>query len=685
MMKRPAVYVLLVWLAFLGMHGYYLLLDVWNTPHPSYLPLFCFIGVQVFALLLAVLVGGWRLVRGPQRLQTAMWLTLGFLPAFLWYSMVSLAFQTLEERRTQQVEASWYALTSQSIPAALFDGIGRWTLPHRLEGDRVVMFYDASITDPHDDLKKMDEFIKAEEEYLGVSMPTKIHWMRAALLGMPGLALSHLAISPPFYNDEKTGIGTVDYHEATHNIMGVPSVSAVYAGNYPPSFLVEGWAMARSEKWESLVRECWQLKQFCRELTLREAVSDEYYNQTDDRLYRQGGAFVKILCDKFGSEKFLKLYRHCTRKTFERDIQRIYGMSLEELDALYWHEMESHRASQHSFDKATENCSPEEKTLLAEFREAYDRQMRDFYRLTENGTLETVDRSSYHGSTLDSEERKELLFQAKDGQLMKCYQKCEGTRMEISKETGEKTERKTERIDCDLMTPNEWLSTFQYSDTKNPSQQNVWRRSISPQERESEQQRFKRFHLRAFQPFSLFFTGYGHSFTNPNEYLWEPPIGTVIQSVVPEGDTIILVLTTSDIRKSTLTLRMDRKRDWLLLGAKCQETYNEKTIESFDVREYGDSIDGVPLLKKRSVSITREDYGSTAETELVRFDPTPVDADVFREEHLPLDVPKTVERMSSDQRIRRHWAIAGCWLVVPLLVNLVCFFLMSRRPHEQFP
>jgi len=75
-------------------------------------------------------------------------------------------------------------------------------------------------------------------------------------------------------------------------------------------------------------------------LTFREAVSDVYYNQMDHRLYLQGGALVTVLCDKFGPEKFLELYTTCTRKTFEQDVKRIYGLSFEELDSLYWEEIE---------------------------------------------------------------------------------------------------------------------------------------------------------------------------------------------------------------------------------------------------------------------------------------------------------------------------------------------------------
>ncbi|MCL2744105.1 MAG: hypothetical protein FWE67_09650 [Planctomycetaceae bacterium] len=675
--KRPAVYVLIVWLAFLGMHGYYLLLDVWNTPHPTYLPLFSFIGVQGFALFLAVIAGAWHFVRGPQRLQTAMWIILGFLPVFLWYSLVSLSFHALEERRSHQVEASWCSLTTQSIAAALFDGACRWTLPHRLEGDRVVMFHDSMINDPQSDLKKMDEYIKKEEEYLGTTTPVKIHWMRAELLGLTGLALSHIALAP----SEKMGIGSIDYHEAAHNIIGTPTASMVYTGRYPPAFLVEGWAMARSEKWESLARECWLLKQSHQALTLREAVSDVYYNQMDYRLYQQGGAFVKVLCDKFGPKKFLELYRNCTRKTFVQDIERIYGMPLEELDALYWQEIESYRASQRSFDKAIENCSPEEKALLDEFRKAYEKQMQDFYRLTQNCTLETVLSSSVRSPDYESDGREELLFQARDGQWARAHKKFEGTRKELSKENGVKTERNTERIDCGLMTPNERITTFQYSSSeKNSTQQNTWRNEILSQHQEFEQQRFRRFHLKTFHPFSLFFTGYGHSFSVPDEYMWEPPIGTIIQSVVAEGDTIVLTLTTADAREQTLTLRMDRSRNYLLLNAESRETYKEKTFESFDVREYGNSIDGVPQLKKRTVSRVGLDSRNTATTEVVRFDPAPVNEDVFRVENLPLNVSKTKERISVEQRMRRHGTIAGCWLGVPILV---IFLMRCSRTSPQ--
>ncbi|MDR0336276.1 MAG: hypothetical protein LBI18_04220, partial [Planctomycetaceae bacterium] len=545
--KHLAVYVLIIWTDFLTMHGYYLLLDVWNTPHPSYQPLFSFIAIQVIALLFAIIFGVWQVFRGQERLKTAAWLLLALLPAFIWYSQVSLAFQFVEERQIRQREANWYLLTSQTIGAALFDGIGRWTLPFRLEGDRVIMFYDASIADPKSDMEKMDAFIKKEEQYLGATMPTKIHWMRAPLLGMPGLALNWVSIAQTNQYDNKKSIDGLDYHEASHNIMSIPSATATCTGFYPPTILLEGWAQARSTSWETLAEECWELKQSHRALTLHEAISDIYYNSSDGRIYQQGGTFVTVLLDKFGQEKFRELYLHCTRKTFERDIERIYGATLDELDKLYWREVEVWHGSKYSFEKATEHCSVEEKSLLDEFRQAYERQMKAFYQWTKNGTLEAVVQSSYLGSDADMVSTSEILFQAKDGVFLRFCKKSTGSGTHLlDKKTGEQKSTNYEVIDCNLVTSEKWVSMFQYSSAEEESKQESWDFMIFPSEREYKQEYFRRHYLAAFCPLSLFFTRYGHSFTNPVKYLWEPAIGTIIQSVIEKDGIVELTLKTPE-------------------------------------------------------------------------------------------------------------------------------------------
>ncbi|MGL4594770.1 MAG: hypothetical protein ACRCUY_08595, partial [Thermoguttaceae bacterium] len=105
-LTKPTPFVLIVWFAFLGMYGYYFLIDYWHTPHPSYIPLFTLVAIQVIALLAATIFGVLRLVFGPERLKTIAWLLLACLPGFLWYSLISLSFQTLEERLSRQVEAT---------------------------------------------------------------------------------------------------------------------------------------------------------------------------------------------------------------------------------------------------------------------------------------------------------------------------------------------------------------------------------------------------------------------------------------------------------------------------------------------------------------------------------------------------------------------------------------------------
>ena len=196
--KRPACYVLVVWSAFLAMHGYYFLLDCWNTPHPSYRPLLFFVLVQLLVLVFACVFGVWRVVRGPNRIESIAWLGLGLLPVFIWYSQVSLSYHANEERRTQSIEMQWYQLSTTPMAAALIDGVTRWTLPYQLEGDRVVMFYDDTIVDPERDLEEMDAFIKTEEEFLQTTKPTKIHWVRTPMLGIPGgYAISGVSVADP--------------------------------------------------------------------------------------------------------------------------------------------------------------------------------------------------------------------------------------------------------------------------------------------------------------------------------------------------------------------------------------------------------------------------------------------------------------------------------------------------------
>ena len=76
--------------------------------------------------------------------------------------------------------------------------------------------------------------------------------------------------------------------------------------------------------------------------------------------------------------------------------------------------------------------------------------------------------------------------------------------------------------------------------------------------------------------------------------------------------------------------------------------------------------------KKRSVSKTWQDGHLTEEMELIRFDSTPVDESVFRIDNMPFSVADTKTKISVEQRMRRHWIIAGCWLTGSLIAARRC-------------
>jgi hypothetical protein len=57
-------------------------------------------------------------------------------------------------------------------------------------------------------------------------------------------------------------------------------------------------------------------------------------------MYIQGGPLVNYILERFGPERFLQLYTTCRRRTIATDVSRILGLSLDELDAAVWADIE---------------------------------------------------------------------------------------------------------------------------------------------------------------------------------------------------------------------------------------------------------------------------------------------------------------------------------------------------------
>jgi hypothetical protein len=653
------------WSAFLLLHGYYFLLGKWETPHPSFVPLLIFVFVQGMAILLAVAWGIVRILRGPKRLESAAWALLAVLPVFIWYSQVSIGMQIQRELRERPPTPSWYLLSVEPIANAIIDGLARYQLPHRLEGKRAVMFYDDRIDQPEADLAAFDLFLEDEEKYLGRTMPGKLHWIRGTVMGFSGNALTGVAIADPELRHDELFMEAfpykelqyVDYHEAAHGVISTPTVYSAWRGTAPPVLLVEGWPEARSKTWENLVYHCHHEKRAERTSALEELVSPQYYFCADYRVYQQGGALVSVLLKHFGPEKFRELYYNCSQKTFADDVKRVYNMTLDELDAFYWKEIDDC----YSFEKATEHLSPEEKTLLAEFRAAYDHQMATYQKLLSNCTVQSTTHISI--DVTGDEPRKvteetETHYYAKDGTWFRFEE------TDKSNTNGESFERSK----ISMQTPELRYFAYQSSGTeKHPPRSETTCNMVTD---EKETWQIVRSNLSEHLPYSVF--KFYPTFLN--DYLWFPPKGITVESVTREDDQVVITIRAV----GTIQLHLAPDRHWSLLKATMSDS-NDKigsTNLQTEVREFEGEWDGVPLLKKRTT--TREYVSEKASShftqtlEITHFDQTPAEASLFAPDLIPQfkDVeppqPPTITR-TPEERLNRHLVVIALWLLLSVV------------------
>ncbi len=104
----------------------------------------------------------------------------------------------------------------------------------------------------------------------------------------------------------------------------------------PPALLTEGWAQANQgddpvdqaiSAWNDLIRD--------NGLSLHQLTGPDWYHRHEWPVYLHGAPLVNFLLDRFGPERFLRLYTTCAKSTFELDCRRILGVDLDELDAAY--------------------------------------------------------------------------------------------------------------------------------------------------------------------------------------------------------------------------------------------------------------------------------------------------------------------------------------------------------------
>jgi hypothetical protein len=316
--------------------------------HPAAFLFALLLAVTVLAALVGTAAGLWRVLRGPRRLVAALWGLACLAPLALW---TALAVYILR-----------LAAAGQSFPrgpisdvagmgiASLMEAQARLTYPHRLESQRLVMFYDDRVTDPHPDLEAMDRHVADLEAVTGRPLRARIHWVRGELFGRRQMQIHGLALgsshSPVDWDTADHPFRlSVDRHELAHGVVHQLQPRDTDA----PTLLIEGWAEAHSgmtsrkrAEFARHSRDLWRERTGAgpAESYLRELTGAGWYHRIDGPVYSVGGAFADFVLRKYGTERFLGLYFSCRPGRFAEACREQLGVEPDALEAEFWSEVE---------------------------------------------------------------------------------------------------------------------------------------------------------------------------------------------------------------------------------------------------------------------------------------------------------------------------------------------------------
>jgi hypothetical protein len=313
--------------------------------HPQALVFLALLLLTWAAGLGGALRGLVRLARGPVRLWAAAWTTAAAVPLVAW---VVLGLYGHAQWRVRNVPRNVPFSLLKMTAASLMEAQANYLYPHRLETQRLVMFYDRGVDQPQRDAEAMDRFVAALERLTGKPLRAKIYWVRGPLLGQRCLAFYGLALGGNVSVPDWDAPGLVDRHELAHAVL--------YQHYGPdtdePTLLTEGWAEAQSQAREALAAHALHARggegppggprswrgtgQSC----LRALTGPGWYRQDSGPVYGVGGAFVDYLVRRHGAEKFLELYFGCAEATFADDVRRVYGVDLDTLESAFWADVE---------------------------------------------------------------------------------------------------------------------------------------------------------------------------------------------------------------------------------------------------------------------------------------------------------------------------------------------------------
>jgi hypothetical protein len=265
--------------------------------------------------------------------------------------------------------------------ASAADVVARYRHPVRSAGNRIVLLHD-SLEDFKGDLTPYDAHIVHLEKVLGRQSGNTAHLARGAIFGHReegrGWYLCGLGINL----QPQAGIDDIDRHELAHVVIDLRC--GIQA--HPPTVLVEGWAESQSGYAPGyLAKRAWKRRIDLGRMSLRAMTSDNWYAAAGGQCYEFGGALVDYILRTHGGPKFFELYSTCQPETFEQNVAKTLGVTLEELDRDYWDDIEK-QIDQLPIDLEStltqlplaEGIDPNEwKAFAAEFARAIDHPVID--------------------------------------------------------------------------------------------------------------------------------------------------------------------------------------------------------------------------------------------------------------------------------------------------------------------
>jgi hypothetical protein len=335
----------LTWAASVGL----LLGQHWfGVLHRVVIPFLLLLVATLLASLTGTAGGMWRVVRGPRRRAATAWGLACFVPLGFW---TGLSVYTLRLKATgQSFPKHVFSDIASTASATVMEGQVRLAYPHRQESQRLVMFYDDRVTDPHKDLEAMDRHVADLEAVTGQPLRAKIHWVRGEVFGVGKMAIRGLCLgSSRSPADEETADDpdrmSLDRHELAHGV--VHQLQPPEAD--PPTLLIEGWAVAYSgvtprklAEWAIHSRALWRERTGAGDTVsrLRELTGAAWYHRLDGPVYNVGGALAHFVVREYGAERFLRWYFECRPGRVEVECLTHLGVEFDALDSAFWAEAE---------------------------------------------------------------------------------------------------------------------------------------------------------------------------------------------------------------------------------------------------------------------------------------------------------------------------------------------------------